>query len=94
MSNEQVLKNWRGKIIGYVETKPNGDKTIRDFYRVIKGFYNKKLDVTRDWRGIMVAKGDCLTMLLNDSTIKNESHEIKHHPSNTCKSVAVPPYKI
>lgn len=66
MQKEQVLKDWKGNIIGYIETKPNGDKTIRNFYRQVKGTYNKQQDVTRDFYGRIVAKGDCLTMLLNN----------------------------
>lgn len=65
MAAEQILKDWRGKIIGYIETKPNGDKIIKDFYRRIKGTYNKQLDMTKDFYGKPIARGDCLMLLLN-----------------------------
>lgn len=66
MSNETVLKDYYGKIIGYIETRPDGNKVIRNFHRQIKGTYDKKQDVTRDFYGRIIARGDCLTMLLND----------------------------
>lgn len=63
---EETLRDWTGKIIGYIEFYPNGDKQLRDFYRVVKGRYDAKQNVTRDFYGRIVAQGDCLTMLLNN----------------------------
>ena len=37
----------------------------KDFYGKIKGKYNKKLDITQDFYGRQVAKGDQLLMMLN-----------------------------
>lgn len=62
---EETIKDWRGKIIGFIQTYPNGDAKILDFYRKILGTYNKTLDVTKDFYGRIVAKGNQLTMLLN-----------------------------
>ena len=62
---ETTLRDWTGKIIGYVELKNNGDKVLRDFYRKILGTYDARLNVTRDFYGRVVAQGDCLSMLLN-----------------------------
>lgn len=70
--NSVTIKDFHGKIIGYVETKPNGDKIIKDFYRRIKGTYNKQLDVTKDFHGRIVAKGDCLMLLLNNNYVKED----------------------
>ena len=64
--NSQTLKDWRGKIIGYIETLPNGDKILRDFYRRIKGKYHKKSDYTADFYGRRIGKGDLLLTLLNN----------------------------
>lgn len=58
------IKDWTGKIIGTVETKSNGDKVIKDFYGRIKGTYVKKLDMTKDFYGRPVGKGDQLISLL------------------------------
>ena len=58
------IKDWTGKIIGTVETENNGDKVIKDFYGRIKGTYAKKLDMTKDFYGRPVGKGDQLISLL------------------------------
>jgi hypothetical protein len=65
MNNRQVIKAWNGKIIGSVETDPQGNKVVRDFYGKILGRYIKALDVTRDFRGKMIARGDQSAMLLS-----------------------------
>lgn len=62
---EQILKDWRGRIIGYIQTQQNGDAKIYDFYRRLLGTYSKALDVTRDFYGRPIAKGNQLSMLLN-----------------------------
>lgn len=61
---EEAIKDWKGKIIGYIEIKPNGDKVIRNFYRVIKGKYSKSLDYTYDFYGKRIGPGDQLMRLL------------------------------
>lgn len=63
--NEEVIKDWRGKIIGYIQTDSKGNKIIRDFYRKILGRYDKTLNVTKDFYGRLVAKGDQSSMLFN-----------------------------
>ena len=60
----EAIKDWTGKIIGFIEAKPNGDKVIYDFYMRKLGEYNKSLDITRDFYNRPVAKGDCIMMLL------------------------------
>ena len=65
MSNRQIIKAWNGKIIGSVETDAQGNKVIRDFYGKILGRYIKSLDVTRDFRGKLIAKGDQSAMLFS-----------------------------
>ena len=59
------IKDFYGKILGYIETLPNGDKVLRNLYRKILGRYNKATDTTRNFYGQIIAKGDQLTMLLN-----------------------------
>lgn len=66
MIEKVKIKDWRGKIIGFIETDTvTGNKTCRDFYGRIVGKYDKKLDLTKDFYGRQVAKGDQLAMLLN-----------------------------
>lgn len=66
MIKKEKIQDWTGKIIGFVETDTvTGNKKIRDFYGRVKGKYNKKLDITQDFYGRRVAKGDQLLMMLN-----------------------------
>ena len=64
MTREHI-KDWTGKVIGTLETKPNGDKTIKDFYGRVKGTYIKSLNMTKDFYGRPVGKGDQLMRLLS-----------------------------
>ena len=59
-----TLKDARCRVIGYVDIAPNGDKTLRNEKLQILGYYNKQLDVTRDFRLMIVGRGDILTSLL------------------------------
>ena len=66
MIQKDKIKDWTGKIIGFIETdSTNGNKVVRDFYGRILGRYNKKLNITQDFYGRTVGKGDLLLMLLN-----------------------------
>ena len=65
MNKTQTLKDFSGRIIGFIETDQKGNKTIRDFYRRIKGYYDAEQDVTRDFYKRIIARGDCASMLLD-----------------------------
>lgn len=62
---KEYVKEFSGKIIGSIETLPNGDKIVRDFYNVILGKYDKAFDVTRKFNGQIIARGDQAAMLLS-----------------------------
>lgn len=61
---EEIIREFSGRIIAYIETKPNGDKVVRAFSRKILGYYYKSRNVTTDFYGRIVAQGDCCTMLI------------------------------
>lgn len=63
--NEEIIRDFYGRIIGYIQTQPNGDKIVRDFYRRILGRYNKATNTTRDFYGRIIARGDQSSMLLH-----------------------------
>lgn len=65
MSEKIPIRNFYGKIIGYRREKLNGDIEISDFYGRIKGRYDKRLDVTRDFYGRIISRGDTSAALLN-----------------------------
>lgn len=58
------ITNAYGKIMGTVETQNNGDKTVRDFYGKILGYYRKSRDVTTDFYGKIIARGDAAVGLI------------------------------
>lgn len=64
MATKEPIKDWQGKILGFIETESNGNKVLRDFYGRILGKYDKSLNVTRDFYGRQVGKGDVLMTLL------------------------------
>ena len=62
----EPVKDWRGKILGFIETDTQtGNKKIKDFYGKIKGKYNKRLDITQDFYGRKVSNGEQLLRLLD-----------------------------
>lgn len=65
MLKHEVIKDWTGKIIGYIETDYTGNKIVRDFYRKVIGRYDKRQNVTRDFYGRSIAKGDQCSLLFN-----------------------------
>ena len=60
----QYIRDAYGKIIARIDTMPNGDKYIRDPYGKIVGRYDRATDSTRDAYGRLVARGECLGMLI------------------------------
>jgi hypothetical protein len=69
ITDKQVIKDWRGKIIGYIETDNNGNKIVKDFYRKILGRYDKRSNVTKDFYGRLVAKGDQCGLLFAKNSL-------------------------
>lgn len=62
---KETIRLWDGKVIGFIETYPDGSKIVRDFYGRVKGKYDKQFNVTRDFYGRVVAQGDQSSMLLS-----------------------------
>ena len=67
---EQTIKDFYGKILGYIRTEPNGDKTAFDFYRRKLGTWDKQKDITKDWLGRIVSSGDSLAVLISNGDKK------------------------
>lgn len=58
MSSKQEIRDWTGKILGYIEEESNGDVIARAFSGLILGKYDKAFDVTRDFSGKILFKGN------------------------------------
>lgn len=61
----QIIKDFYGRIIGRIETKPNGDKLVTDFGGKILGRYRADLNITTDFNGRKVADGDACMIFLH-----------------------------
>ena len=66
MANEEYIRDYNTRqIIGIIKTEANGDKAAIDFAtRKILGFYRASRDVTTDFIGRVLTKGDTVVSLL------------------------------
>lgn len=64
MTTKDTIRDFYGRILGYIETDDKGNKIVRDFYGVIKGYYDKANNVTRDFYKRIIARGDQASGLL------------------------------
>ena len=80
MKNEQTIKDYYGRILGYIKEETNGDKSAYDFYRRKLGTYDKKKNITRDFYGKILASGDILTSLIyQEENKKNDKKDNKQN---------------
>ena len=63
---KETIRNFGGSIIGYIETKSNGDKTVTDFYGRILGRYDAATETTRDFYNRIIARGDICGIFFKD----------------------------
>jgi hypothetical protein len=61
-----VIREFSGKIIGYIYVDEIGKKTVKEFSGKIVGYYYPDRDVTTDFSGKIVARGDASSALLFD----------------------------
>ena len=64
----EPIKDYYNRIIGYIETKPNGDKIGYDFYLRIVGYYEKNSNLTKDFYRRIVGRGDILSSLITSDS--------------------------
>lgn len=65
MKNKVFIRDYHNKIIGSIETDDQGNKIVRDFYNKILGRYYAKSNLTKDFYGRIVARGDHSSALLH-----------------------------
>lgn len=58
------LKDFKGRIYGYLHTQSNGDVWAYTFGGKLVGKYLKSEDVTRDWYGHNVSTGNVVASLI------------------------------
>ena len=65
MLREEKITDFYGHILGYITTDTiTGNKTAYNFYRAILGRYDSNNDVTRDFYGKIVSRGDTTAALI------------------------------
>ena len=64
MTKTEYIKDFAGRILRIHEYAPNGDITVRDFSsRMILGYYRASRDVTTDFYGRVLYRGNAIGML-------------------------------
>ena len=64
-SNRQTIKDFQYRILGFIDTQPDGVQVGRDRALRIVGKYYPKQDVTKDFYGRIVSRGNTLSTLFN-----------------------------
>ena len=64
MKQTQTIRDFYGRVLGYVEDDGQGNCTAYDFYRRVLGRYSKSLDSTQDFYGRVLARGNITTALV------------------------------
>lgn len=67
---KETIRDFNGWILGYVETSTNGNKTARAFSGWILGYYYKDRDVTTDFQGRIISRGDSVVSLIYENNNK------------------------
>ena len=64
MAYRETIREFSGVIIGYLDHESNGDITVRSFYGKILGRYERSSDVTKDFYGKILYRGNMAAALL------------------------------
>ena len=64
MGRKESIKDFYGRILGYIETLDNGDQVATDFYGRVLGKYYAHDNVTKDFYGRILAHGNILASLI------------------------------
>ena len=62
--HKEAIKNFSGKIIGYIDFKENGDQELKSYSGMILGRYVANRNITQNYSGTVLTYGNTLTMLL------------------------------
>ena len=65
MARQETIRDFAGRCIAIYEYQDNGDITVRDWQsRMILGYYRKSRDVTTDFYGRILYRGNAVGMLI------------------------------
>lgn len=54
----EPVRDWTGRVLGFVETDKNGNQTVRNFGGKVLAYYNKQRDWTTDFAGKVLSRGN------------------------------------
>ena len=60
----ETIKEFSGRIIGYIDHQSNGDTVVTDFYGKRLGGYSRSQNATKDFYGRILYYGDMSAALL------------------------------
>ena len=63
---KESIRDFHGRIVGYIESDGSGSKTVRNFQNVILGYYDAGSDTTRDFQRRIIARGDICGIFFKD----------------------------
>lgn len=56
--SKEAIREFSGKIIGWVETDSEGNQIVRNFPGQIVARYDARNNVTRNFTGLIISKGN------------------------------------
>jgi hypothetical protein len=62
--SREILKDARYRVIGYIDTTPDGRQTAKDSRYRIVGYYEPAVNITKDARFRIVGHGNLLASLI------------------------------
>ena len=62
--SKEPVKEFSGRIIGFLETDAQGNQRLKDFSGRILGTYDKNQDCTKEFSGRIITRGNTLLALL------------------------------
>lgn len=65
VKNRQTIKDFHFKVIGFIDTDEKGVQTARDSVLRVVGTYDPRTDITKDFYGRIVGRGNILSSLFN-----------------------------
>ena len=60
----ETIKEYSGRILGTIETDGRGNKTVKSYGGKILGYYDASQDVTKEFGGRILYRGDMASALL------------------------------
>lgn len=67
--SKEPIRQFTGKIIGWYETDNRGNIQVREFTGTILGWYDAQHNVTREFSGMIIGKGNLAGVLLAKARI-------------------------